>query len=181
MRTKYRKVTVDHGQRPEHIIIAERALGRALPSGVEVHHFDENGLNNANSNLVICENRAYHAVLHARQRVVAACGDPNIHRICMKCGIKPKSEFYRSRTRYEGLHQECKSCVGDGQRQRVRGRTLKRYRRAPDYGKCRHCGSDFRKGRSDQAFCNLKCKSTFANGKTKSKREAQYGIRILET
>lgn len=54
----------------EHIVIAERALGHPLPDGAVVHHFDENKSNNGNGNLVICQDEAYHHLLHARQRAV---------------------------------------------------------------------------------------------------------------
>ncbi len=50
----------------EHIAIAERALGKSLPALAKVHHVDGSTTRNANSNLVICENQAYHLLLHAR-------------------------------------------------------------------------------------------------------------------
>lgn len=53
-----------HGYVYEHVLRAEQALGRPLPHGAQVHHVDENRRNSANTNLVICENRAYHALLH---------------------------------------------------------------------------------------------------------------------
>lgn len=71
--------------RPTHVLIAEKALGHPLPVGAQVHHFDGNKQNNAPSNLVICPDRKYHALLHVRQRVLAAGGDPNTQRICTYC------------------------------------------------------------------------------------------------
>lgn len=68
-----------------HVVIAEAALGRPLPSGAQVHHVDGNKFNNANSNLVICQNQKYHRLLHVRQRVLMAGGDPNTQRICTTC------------------------------------------------------------------------------------------------
>lgn len=66
-----------------HVLIAEKALGHKLPSEAVVHHFDGDPSNNANSNLVVCENRAYHSLLHSRQNALAACGNPDYR----KCGI----------------------------------------------------------------------------------------------
>lgn len=52
----------------EHIIKAEKALGKKLPKGAIVHHVDEDKGNNENSNLVICPDHAYHMLIHARTR-----------------------------------------------------------------------------------------------------------------
>jgi len=73
------------GNQTLHVVIAAKALGRPLPAGAEVHHVDGNKQNNANSNLVICPSRAYHMLLHVRQRVIAAGGNPNTQRICTAC------------------------------------------------------------------------------------------------
>lgn len=61
----------------EHIFIAEKVLGKALPLGAVVHHIDGKTGNNKNSNLVICENNAYHLFLHQRQRAYKNCGYPH--------------------------------------------------------------------------------------------------------
>lgn len=68
----------------EHILIAEKALGRKLPEGVEIHHVDGNGFNNSPNNLVICPDSAYHNLLHQRQRAFDACGNYN-WRKCPYC------------------------------------------------------------------------------------------------
>ncbi len=57
-----------------HVAIAEKAIGKPLPSGAEVHHVDQDPTNNSPSNLVICPDAAYHKLLHQRQRAFDACG-----------------------------------------------------------------------------------------------------------
>lgn len=96
----------------EHVLIAERALGRYLPEGVEVHHVDEDSTNNANTNLVICQDRAYHKLLHVRARVVAAGGNPDTERICSTCRrTLPFEAFNRSSSdKNTGIQQQCREC-----------------------------------------------------------------------
>ena len=49
--------------RPEHVLIAEKTLGRKLKKGEVVHHINMDSLDNRNSNLLICNNK-YHMWLH---------------------------------------------------------------------------------------------------------------------
>ena len=65
----------------DHVRVAERALGRPLKYPEEVHHWNENKLDNSNENLVICPNRAYHMLLHQRTDAYDACG----HADWLKC------------------------------------------------------------------------------------------------
>ena len=89
----------------EHILIAERAIGRLLPVGVEVHHVNERRADNRNANLVICENRDYHRLLHARKRAYEACGDPDARK-CKYCKQWDR-EVRSSGTSY--CHRRCQS------------------------------------------------------------------------
>lgn len=68
----------------EHILVAERALGKFLPPGAEVHHWNEVKNDNRGENLAICEDQAYHKLLHVRMRAWKACGNPN-YRKCVVC------------------------------------------------------------------------------------------------
>lgn len=96
----------------QHVLIAERVLGRYLPDGAEVHHVDEDKTNNINHNLVICENHAYHMALHARTRIVKAGGIPDIHKVCGSCDLLLLRElFYRKKTETDGLYYFCKECT----------------------------------------------------------------------
>ncbi len=66
-----------------HIVVAEKALGRQMPKGAEVHHVNEIRHDSTPSNLVICPDGAYHKLLHKRLNAKKACGNPN----WLKCKI----------------------------------------------------------------------------------------------
>jgi hypothetical protein len=68
----------------QHIMIAEAAIGRGLPPRAEVHHVDGDGANNSRRNLVICQDHAYHAMLHKRADALRACGNASWRR-CWMC------------------------------------------------------------------------------------------------
>lgn len=77
----------------EHVLVVERALGKRLPKGAIVHHFDGDRLNNANDDLIVCPDNAYHMLLHARQRAYEASGHADWLR-CQICGgWSPPSEI----------------------------------------------------------------------------------------
>lgn len=72
----------------EHTLMAERALGKFLPPQVPVHHFPSI---KDFTHLVICQDQAYHMLLHKRMRALRACGHPN-WRKCWICGNYDTSE-----------------------------------------------------------------------------------------
>lgn len=50
----------------EHVILAEKALGKPLPYGVVVHHMNAPDDNHGAFKLIVCPNQAYHMLLHKR-------------------------------------------------------------------------------------------------------------------
>ncbi len=53
----------------EHILKAEKALGRPLPKGAVVHHMNRKPWDNDTPlNLVICPDQGYHLLLHRRMK-----------------------------------------------------------------------------------------------------------------
>lgn len=68
-----------------HVIAAERAIGKRLPEGAQVHHVNGDRSDNRGANLVVCPSQKYHALLHIRAKALAATGDAN-KRKCKVCG-----------------------------------------------------------------------------------------------
>jgi len=75
----------------QHILVAEKALGKFLPEGTEVHHVDGDGSNNEPSNLVVCQDHSHHFLLHRREVALKACGHAN-WRKCSICHEYDKVE-----------------------------------------------------------------------------------------
>ena len=107
------------GQRMKvHRLRAARALGKPLPRRVVVHHVD--GSKSAESQLVICQDRGYHKLLHFRMRVIARGGDPNADKICPGCdALLPRSAFHRNLTHADGLQARCRNCCSAYQKTRL--------------------------------------------------------------
>jgi len=90
-----------------HLLIAERVFGRPIMSKINVHHVNLDKSNDKTSNLVICQDRAYHGLLHQRTRAVKACGHANYLK-CSICGEydKPENITLSKKTKY---HKDCRN------------------------------------------------------------------------
>lgn len=114
-----------------HRLRAERALGKPLPPGAVVHHAD--GSKDEHAPLVICQDAAYHYLLHMRQRVVQRGGNPSTDKWCPDCkSLKLKTDFNQNSRKNDGLHNLCRLCVSARMARYLdRGNELRRVRRAP--------------------------------------------------
>lgn len=97
----------------EHILIAEKAVGRLLPRSIEVHHVDGNPKHNTNSNLVVCQDHSYHMLIHQRTRAYRESGHAD-WRSCAYCNeFSPPSELYifwlPNKRGSRAYHRTCKS------------------------------------------------------------------------
>lgn len=91
-----------------HRQIVEKLLGKTLSNDVVVHHWDENRANNENRNLLVCQDGAYHKLIHQRMNAFKACGDANWR----KCHICKEYDDPQEMVNYEHLnnsffHREC--------------------------------------------------------------------------
>lgn len=91
-----------------HIIVAENALGKPLPKGVQVHHVDGNPSNNDARNLIICPTDAYHKMIHQRTRAFDACGHAD-WRKCHFCEqYDDPSKLYLHPNGTTAFHRDCR-------------------------------------------------------------------------
>lgn len=73
----------------DHVLIAEKVLGKPLPPGAVVHHY---GDISDNTKIAIFPSQAYHRLIHQRLRALEMCG--NVDWIwCVKCKRHYAPEF----------------------------------------------------------------------------------------
>jgi hypothetical protein len=105
--------------RKAHIVIAECAIGRALPDGAHVHHANGNPRDNRPENLVICPSAAYHKLLHRRMRALDTCGHADWLR-CVFCKRYDAPEkvttFRRSNGVERSYHPACNAAASRAHR-----------------------------------------------------------------
>jgi hypothetical protein len=103
----------------EHILIAEKALGKPLQPKVVIHHFNEDKTNN--DDLVICQNQDYHFLLHQRKKALETCG----HAYWLFCSYCKEYDdpinMYVRQNKSVGYHRHCQA---EYQQRRKRQRTI---------------------------------------------------------
>ena len=100
----------EKGDVQEHILVAERAMGKPLPTKAVVHHMDGNRSNNDPKNLVVCQDQAYHLILHRRMRALRECGNANwmwCH-FCQRWDDPRNMHRENPLAKYKYYHQQCK-------------------------------------------------------------------------
>lgn len=109
-------------RRSIHVLMAERAVGHALPPLAEVHHVNGIRDDNRPANLVVCPDHAYHALLHQRQRAMDACGSPD-YRKCEICKQwDAPARMYARKSKAGFWHRACGNKMRAERKQRSRNK-----------------------------------------------------------
>lgn len=97
----------NRGYVAEHILVVESVIGRFLPASCIVHHINEIKNDNRKENLVVCENRAYHNLLHQRINAKKACEHTDWRKcyICKQYDMPENIIFFLNQT--SGHHRLC--------------------------------------------------------------------------
>lgn len=102
----------------EHLLVVERAMGKPLPQTAIIHHVNTNQKDNRPSNLVVCEDQAYHMLLHQRLRAFYACG----HASWIKCKFcklyDDPSRMFMRRAKNGKLQTYHRTCRNEYERKR---------------------------------------------------------------
>ena len=121
----YKKVGIGYQRAEyEHRLIVEKAIGKKLPAQATVHHIDGDRANNSNHNLLVCQDAAYHNLIHYRTDALAASGNASYVKCCYCKEWGPPDELTIVKLKKRCMHAYHKSCNKEYQRKyRLRKRS----------------------------------------------------------
>ncbi len=96
------------GRVREHILIAEKSLGKPIPLKAVVHHINGNCYDNNPKNLIICENNIYHLILHQRERALMYGGNVRFRK-CLFCKNYDSPDNLFIGEKHQIYHRRCKN------------------------------------------------------------------------
>lgn len=99
-----------NGYVAEHVFLAQQALRKPLPPRAEVHHVNGKKGENHRGNLILCQDRAYHMLLHRRARALRSCGNAD-WRKCPYCKQydAPRNMYTPNVPGRSPAHRECRN------------------------------------------------------------------------
>ena len=99
-------------------MIVEDILGKSIPKNAEVHHVNNIKDDDRPTNYVLCQDRAYHMLLHQCQRALNACGHANWLK-CPYCKqYDDPNNLYVKPNKNIGYHRNCKNKYEKQRRQK---------------------------------------------------------------
>lgn len=100
-----------------HRLVVEKAIGKYLHPRHPVHHINGDKHDNRPENLVACEDRAYHHLIHVRQDAMRACGNPS-WRMCTFCLVHDSPDLMikrmnKNKTGCSFHHRACRNLAAN--------------------------------------------------------------------
>lgn len=97
-----------------HVLMVEKAIGKRLPIGAVIHHWDEDGRNNTPENLLVCPDQAYHKLIHMRMTAYDSCGHADWVKcwMCQQWGPKESMSSFARKVTPGYYHYSCRKQRG---------------------------------------------------------------------